>query len=90
MRAAVVLAASLLAALPASAGEAPPGERLRQELERTADELRRSLERIMLELQDAARALPRYDLPQMLENGDIILRRRPPEREENRRREKMI
>jgi hypothetical protein len=86
----VLLAASLLAALPAAAAEPPGGERLRQELERTAEQLLQSLDRIMLELQDAARTLPRFEMPQMLENGDIIIRRRPPDPAENRRREKMI
>jgi hypothetical protein len=92
-----VLAALLfLAALPAGAAE--PAERglpeatdrLRQELERAAEAMRESMGKILLSLEDVARRLPRYEAPELNENGDIIIRRKPPLGKERSGREGTI
>ncbi len=86
----LLLAASLLAASPALATDKSPTERLREELERTAEALAGNLGRLLSTFEEVARELPRYEAPQMLENGDIIIRRKPPDPAEKRRRDKMI
>src|SRR4051812_26817737 len=88
---ALILAASLAAlAMPAFAAEKSPTERLREELERTAETLAGSMERLLSTFEEMARDLPRYEAPQVLDNGDIIIRRKPPDPAEKRRRDKMI
>lgn len=80
----IVLASLLILSLASAAGAADTpddtpqnplpglfGPRLRDALE--------SLSRSMVEV---FRALPRYDAPQMLDNGDIVIRRMPPTRPE--------
>jgi len=85
----LVAALALFAALPAQAAEPPPSsalppatERLRQDLERAAEAMRESMGRVLLSLQEVVRQLPRYEAPEINENGDIIIRRRPPEAED--------
>jgi hypothetical protein len=87
---ALLLASALLAASPALATDKSPSERLREELERTAEALAGNLGRLLSTFEEVAREFPRYEAPQMLENGDIIIRRKPPDPAEKRRREKMI
>jgi hypothetical protein len=82
-----LLAALLLvAALPAGAAEPPPpddlpraAEKLREELERAAAAMQESMGRVLLSLEEVARRLPRYEAPEITENGDIIIRRKPPQ-----------
>lgn len=83
-----LLAALLLvAALPAAAAE-PSGPdplpqaagKLRDELERAATAMRESMGRVLLSIEEVARQLPRYETPEINENGDIIIRRKPPPR----------
>jgi hypothetical protein len=87
---ALLFAAALLAASPALAADKSPAERLRHELERTAESLAGNLERLLSTFEEVAREFPRYEAPRMLENGDIIVRRKPPDPAEKRRRDKMI
>lgn len=73
-----------LAAFPAGASE-PPGsrtlpeatERLGEELARAAEAMRESMGRVLLSIEEMARLLPRYEAPEINENGDIIIRRKP-------------
>jgi len=87
---ALLLAAALLAASPALATDKSPAERLREEVERTAESLAGNLERLLSTFEEVAREFPRYEVPRMLENGDIVIRRKPPEPAEKQRRDKMI
>jgi hypothetical protein len=74
----------ILAALPARAAEPAPrdlpeaADRVQQELERAAEAMRQSMGRVLLSLEEVARRLPRYEAPEINENGDIIIRRKPP------------
>ena len=81
-----------LAALPAAAAEPPVPERLPQAAERLRDDLARVAEamsenmgRVMLSLQELVRQLPRYEAPEINEDGDIIIRRKPAESAGKRR-----
>lgn len=44
--------------------------------------LRDALENLSRSLAEVLRAVPRYDAPRMLDNGDIVIRRLPPTRPE--------
>ena len=48
-------------------GEEDPGELARE-----------GIERLMRALDAFVRMIPQYDLPELTEDGDIIIRRRPP------------
>ena len=87
---ALLLATALLAASPALATDKPPSERLREELERSAEALAGNLGRLLSTFEEVAREFPRYEPPRMLENGDIIIRRKPQDPAEKQRRDKMI
>jgi hypothetical protein len=87
---ALLLASALLAASPVLAIDKSPSERLREELERTAESLAGNLERLLSTFEEVAREFPRYEPPQMLENGDIVIRRKPADPVEKRRRDKTI
>ena len=87
----MALAAALLFATPGTAGEliTRDGEepsasgRLHQDLKQLIE---RELDRLRNRLEGALEDLPRYALPEMNEDGDIIIRRLPrePERWRNR------
>ena len=49
-------------------------------LERAEEALREGGEKIMRALELIMRAVPQYDMPEIRENGDIIIRRRNPDR----------
>lgn len=73
-----------LTAYPAAASEPPAPrtlpeatERLGEELARAAGAMRESMGRVLLSLEEMARLLPRYEAPEINENGDIIIRRKP-------------
>lgn len=60
-------------ALGADSNPAPDvRDRAEQALKEGADKIMRALELMM-------RAVPQYEMPEVLENGDIIIRRRHPE-----------
>ena len=45
--------------------------------ERAEQALRESLQKFMRTLEWMIRAFPQYDVPEILDNGDIIIRRKP-------------
>jgi hypothetical protein len=71
--------AALLAIGPAVAAEAPAWQR---DLEDGAQRLRQGLDKALGEalgqVDEWLRAMPQYEMPQMNENGDIIIRRKRP------------
>ena len=72
---AVALVVVLAAAGPTAAQEQSPQER--------AEELaQEGLDRLLLALDALLEAIPQYELPEVLENGDIIIRRSRPGDEE--------
>jgi hypothetical protein len=90
-----LLAVLLLAiALPAAAAEPAPlpqaAEKLRDEIERAANAMRESMGRVLLSLEEVARRLPRYEAPEITENGDIIIRRKPQQSNERADRDGTI
>ena len=80
IRLAVMTAAaiSLAAASPIRADTAPGAtDRAEQALKEGADKIMRALELMI-------RAIPQYEMPEVLENGDIIIRRRNPDAPERK------
>ena len=71
---AVVLTVLLLGAPVAQAQNAPPLER---EAEEAARAFRDALERAMRLMDNFVGSIPQYQLPEVLPNGDIIIRRIP-------------
>lgn len=69
----LVILAGLLAAPTALLAEQPgnPGARAEQLA-------REGLDRFMQALEAAIEWVPQYEMPEVLENGDIIIRRKPP------------
>ena len=61
-----LLALMLAGAAPATAGETPPGEMARQ-----------ALEKLMRSLELFVDTIPQYEMPEVLPNGDILIRRKP-------------
>ncbi len=56
--------------------------------ERAEEALREGAEKIMRALELMMLAVPQYEMPKVLENGDIIIRRRKPDSPERRPRPK--
>jgi hypothetical protein len=72
---------ALMLVLPAAAAEtpAPPAAPDFESQLRQAEEMaRRGISEVLGSVDLLLRALPRYELPEITENGDIILRRKPP------------
>ncbi len=83
-RLAVLLLATLLTRTdipPALAQSPAPETRERaEELAREAEQLaRESAEQIIRSLELLLKSIPQYDLPEITEDGDIIIRRRRPD-----------
>ena len=74
--AATACAAMLLLATPGSAGETRPAVPDGQpgEFERM---IRQELDRVFEQIEGVLESLPRYALPEVTEDGDIIIRRLP-------------
>lgn len=68
----VALAVSLGLAVPAAADEPPPPEDNPELL------FEQSLETFMRALDALIRAIPQYEMPEITEDGDIIIRRKNP------------
>jgi hypothetical protein len=74
----------LAAALPALAQNRydapapalPPA--LAEDLKRAEEALRRGFGNMLESVDILLRAVPQYEMPQLNENGDIVIRRRPP------------
>lgn len=81
--AAALFAGAALAAGPAPAAEdAPPPAGLElffEDGKRILEGLMQDMEPALRELQEALRGLEAYEAPEMLPNGDIIIRRKRPE-----------
>jgi hypothetical protein len=65
----------LAATLAAGASAQSSSEKQRQ---RAEDTIREGAEKIVRGLEQMIRSLPQYDMPEVLPNGDIVIRRRPP------------
>jgi len=79
------VAAPLIAALmllaPAAGRAAEPGEPssgFAEDMQRAAELMRQGLNKALGSVETLLRAVPRYELPQMDENGDIVIRRKRP------------
>jgi len=59
-----------------------PEEALRQGAEDAERALREGMDRIMKSLQLMFQSIPQYEMPEMNENGDIIIRRKRPDPED--------
>jgi len=69
-----VLLASLLLAAPALAQQPPPPESGKE-----AEELaREALDKLMRAMGKLIQSIPQYEMPEILPNGDIIIRRKHP------------
>jgi hypothetical protein len=82
MRYALLASALILAgAAPAKADERPEGltvpPQVLDELKRAEEAMRRGLEHAVQGFDLLIRSFPQYELPEINENGDIIIRRRP-------------
>lgn len=73
---AVSVAALLTAAPVYAADNPPPANSLPDAAEKA---LREGAETIMRALQLLVGKIPQYEMPEVLDNGDIIIRRKPPE-----------
>ena len=80
--AALVIAGPML--LAPAAGRAasdatvpPPG--FAEDMQRAAELMRQGLNKALGSVETLMRAVPRYEMPQMDANGDIIIRRKPPD-----------
>ena len=75
MRAIAAVVLVLLSATVAQAQSRPPN--LEREAEETARAMRDALERAMRLMDGVLGSIPQYQLPEVLPNGDIIIRRIP-------------
>jgi hypothetical protein len=80
------VAAPLIAALmllaPAAGRAAEPAEPssgFAEDMQRAAELMRQGLNKALGSVETLLRAVPRYELPQMDENGDIVIRRKRPD-----------
>jgi hypothetical protein len=77
---------ALLALAPQAHAQTDP----RRQAEEAAELARRAAEKMIEALQGLLMSIPQYENPEVLQNGDIIIRRKkppappPPAREENR------
>ena len=79
VRRASALTAMIVAAAVAGV-PALPGAWAQQSTQERAEELaQEGLDRLMLALEAMLEAIPQYELPEVLENGDIIIRRVQPD-----------
>jgi hypothetical protein len=79
-----LLLAAFLAGAPrlaAAADGAPPADRqaMLRQLEEAQRLIQQGVEKMLDTAASALKSLPRYELPQMDENGDIIIRRKRPD-----------
>lgn len=73
----------IFAAGPAYADEAKPKEDMSQELDDAAKAAIEAAEHLITALQMFVDSLPQYAAPEVLENGDILIRRLPSKSEED-------
>jgi len=79
-RIALAAAVIAIAAIPAPAQDAPkkpaPGDTLTEQTEKA---FRKSIETILKALEKLVGSVPLYEAPEVLKNGDIIIRRKRPD-----------
>ncbi|SRR6266702_6403391 len=77
----------ILAAIGAGAGAAkaageqpgwPDRDRLASDMREAGELVRQGLEKMLGSIDSALRAMPRYELPTVDADGNIVIRRRPP------------
>jgi len=86
LRAPALALALLLATTPAVAEDPKPKPQTQEEVERLA---REAAEKLIFALSSMLAAIPQYEMPEVLPNGDIIIRRKlPPAPELEERPEK--
>lgn len=68
--------AILIAAGPVQAEKAAPENNMQDQAETT---LKEGVQKILKALETMFRAIPQYEMPEVLDNGDIIIRRKKPE-----------
>lgn len=73
----LVVAVALLAALPARAAEPNSGPAW----DKSQDMLEEGARRVMGALELLLQAIPQYAMPEILPNGDILIRRKHPDRD---------
>ncbi len=56
----------------------PDRDRLASDMREAGELIRQGLEKMLGSIDSALRAMPRYELPTVDENGNIIIRRKPP------------
>ncbi|MDA1326867.1 MAG: hypothetical protein O3C34_19270 [Proteobacteria bacterium] len=67
--------AILIAAGPTQAQKPTPNDRMPEQAERA---LKEGLRTILRALETMFKSVPQYEMPEVLENGDIIIRRKKP------------
>jgi hypothetical protein len=70
-----ILVLALALALP-TAARAEPAPDWQRQMEDATARLRREIDKALGQVQELLRAVPQYELPQMNDNGDIIIRRK--------------
>jgi hypothetical protein len=56
----------------------PDGDRLADDMREVGGLIRQGLDKMLGSIDSALRAMPRYELPTVDEDGNIIIRRKPP------------
>ena len=56
----------------------PDGDRLADDMREAGELIRQGLEKMLGSIDSTLRAMPRYELPTLDDDGNIIMRRRPP------------
>ena len=85
LRCGIIVVLLSLGSMTGSTGHAEDEPTLPESLQREAEEARREIEaavaKLMAGLKLVLQAIPQYEAPELLENGDIIIRRVRPEPE---------
>ncbi|MBV8652626.1 MAG: hypothetical protein JO255_14260 [Alphaproteobacteria bacterium] len=75
-----IAAVTLLAPATLRASEATePAPGFAEDMQRAAELMRQGLNKALGSVESLLRAMPQYELPQVNENGDIIIRRKRPD-----------
>jgi hypothetical protein len=80
LAASAIAALMLLAPIVGHASEpTEPSSGFTEDMQRAAELMRQGLNKALGSVETLLRAVPRYELPQMNDNGDIIIRRKRPD-----------
>ena len=80
MKARRIVAGAALCAVLAAAVAFPSSSVMASEDEDPAELARQGMERMLRAIELMIEMIPQYDMPEVLENGDIIIRRKNPDR----------